>query len=282
MRLLRVGPVGQERPAALDADGVLRELGPVVRDIDGALLGDLLALHRMRLALACRRLPEVPLGTRIAAPLARPGKIVGIGLNYRDHAAETGAELPSRPVVFFKPSSTVVGPHDVIEVPDGSTATDYEVELGVVVGRRLRRCRDAREGLQAVAGYVAVNDVTERALATDGPTWAKGKCCDTFTPVGPWLVTADEIPDPHTLALQLSVNGKLRQSGNTQAMAFQVGDILCYLSSLMTLEPGDLVLTGTPAGVAVSHPEPKPFLRHGDVVELEVAGLGSQRTPVRA
>jgi 2-keto-4-pentenoate hydratase/2-oxohepta-3-ene-1,7-dioic acid hydratase in catechol pathway len=282
MRLLRVGPVGQERPAALDNDGVLRELSPVVSDIDGALLDDLLALHRVRLALTTRRLPEVPAGTRIAAPVVRPGKIVGIGLNYRDHAAEARAELPPRPVVFFKPSSTVVGPHDVIEVPEGSTATDYEVELGVVLGSGLRRCGDPRDALRAVGGYVAINDVTERSFAADGPTWAKGKGCDTFTPVGPWLVTPDEIPDPQALTLHLSVNGEVRQSSSTSEMVVRVADILCYLSTLMTLEPGDLVLTGTPAGVAVSRAEPKPFLRHGDLVELEVSGLGVQRTPVRA
>lgn len=282
MRLLRVGPAGEERPAGIDDDGVLRELSPVVDDIDGALLDDIVTLHRTRLALASRRLSEVPAGTRLAAPLARPGKIVGIGLNYRDHAVEVGAEVPARPVVFLKPSSSMVGPHDVIELPKGSTATDYEVELGVVIGRRLRGSDDPRDALRAVGGYVAVNDVTERELATDGPTWAKGKCCDTFTPVGPWLVTPDEIPDPQTLGLQLRVDGVLRQDGTTESMVCPVGDILCYLSSLMTLEPGDLVLTGTPRGVAVSQPEPKPFLRGGQVVELEVTGLGRQRTPVRA
>ena len=282
MRLLRVGPRGQERPAAFDEDGVLRDLSPVMRDVSGEVLGDVLNLHSARLALTTRRLPVVPVGTRIGAPVARPNKIVGIGLNYRDYAAALGTEVPVQPVVFFKPSSTMVGPYDDIEMPAGSTATDYEVELGVVLGRRLRDCHDTREALSAVGGYVAVNDVTERTFASEGPTWAKGKCCDTFTPVGPWLVTPDEIPDPQVLTLQLSVNGQVRQSGSTEAMAFGVADILCYLSSLMTLEPGDLVLTGTPGGVAVSMPEPKPYLRQGDVVELSVSGLGQQRTPVVA
>ena len=282
MRLLRVGPRGQERPAAFDQDDVLRDLSPVVSDVNGSLLGDLLALHRVRLALTTRRLPVVPVGTRIGAPLARPGKIVGIGLNYHDYALALGTEVPAQPVVFFKPSSTVVGPFDQIEVPEGSTATDYEVELGVVLGRHLRGCRDVREALRAVGAYVAVNDVTERDFASEGPTWAKGKCCDTFTPVGPWLVTPDDVPDPQSLGLRLSVNGQVRQSGSTGAMAFEVADLLCYLSNLMTLEPGDLVLTGTPAGVAASMPEPRPYLRHGDVVELEVSGLGLQRTTVRA
>ncbi len=275
MKLMRVGPAGREIPAGLDDHGTMRDLSPVTSDVDGALLGDTVALHRVRLALSGRRLDAVPAGTRIAPPVARPGKIVGIGHNYGGVRAE-------RPVVFLKPSSTMVGPYDVIEMPDGSTATDYEVELGVVVGSRLRRCTDQVAALRAVGGYVAVNDVTERAFATEGPTWAKGKCCDTFTPVGPWLVTPDEIPDPQALTLRLLVNGLVRQQDSTGSMCFQVADILCYLSSLMTLEPGDLVLTGTPAGAAVSLPEPKPFLRHGDVVELEVSGLGSQRTPVRA
>lgn len=282
MRLLRVGPLGQERPAAFDQDGILRDLSPVVGDVDGALLGDLLAQHRVRVSLTTRRLREVPAGTRIGSPLARPGKIVGIGLNYRDYAKALGADLPEQPVVFFKPSSTMVGPYDDIEMPSGSSATDYEVELGVVLGRRLRGCTDLQEALRSVGGYVAVNDVTERTFASDGPTWAKGKCCDTFTPVGPWLVTPDDVPDPQSLTLELSVNGVVRQNGSTGSMAFQVAELLCYLSGLMTLEPGDLILTGTPGGVAVSLPEPKPYLRHGDVVELSVTGLGAQRTPVRA
>jgi 2-keto-4-pentenoate hydratase/2-oxohepta-3-ene-1,7-dioic acid hydratase in catechol pathway len=275
MKLMRVGPVGREIPAGLDDRGRVCDLSPVLADVDGALLGDLVALHRVRLALSGRRLDAVPPATRIAAPLARPGKIVGIGHNY-------GGERAERPVVFLKPASTMVGPYDVIEMPDGSSTTDYEVELGVVVGARLRRCHDRATALRAVGGYVAVNDVTERTLAMDGPTWAKGKCCDTFTPVGPWLVTPDEVPDPQGLTLRLLVNGQVRQEDSTRSMLFQVADILCYLSTLMTLEPGDLVLTGTPGGVAAGMPEPKPFLRNGDVVELEISGLGSQRTPVRS
>lgn len=282
MRLLRFGPPGNVRPAGIDPDGVLRDLSSVVGDVDGALLGDATSLALARRALDAHDLPPVPDDVQLAPPLARPGKIVGIGLNYRDYAAQTGAAIPDRPVVFLKASSSLSGPHDAIELPEGSAATDYEVELGVVMGGTLRRCTDHAEALAAVGGYVAANDVTERGLASDGPTWAKGKCSDTFTPVGPWLVTPDEVEDPQALALELRVNGGLRQQGSTADMAFGVAEILCYLSSLMTLEPGDLVLTGTPGGVAATRPEPKPFLRDGDVVELQVAGLGRQRTCVRA
>lgn len=282
MRLLRVGPVGLERPAGLGPDGVLRDLSSLTVDVDARLLADPKRMAAVRQALADGGLPSVPLGTRIGTPLARPGKIVGIGLNYRDHAAEAGAAIPQRPVVFLKPSSSITGPYDAIELPPGSTASDYEVELGVVLGAPLRRCSDTAEALAAVAGYVAANDVTERTLAADGPTWAKGKSCDTFCPLGPWLVTADEVPDPQALRLELWVNGDLRQSSKTQQMVFGVGELLSYLSGMMTLEPGDLVLTGTPGGVAVGRPEPKPFLRAGDVVELQVEGLGRQRTPVVA
>jgi 2-keto-4-pentenoate hydratase/2-oxohepta-3-ene-1,7-dioic acid hydratase in catechol pathway len=282
MRLLRFGPPGDVRPAGIDPDGVLRDLSSVVGDVNGALLGDPISLALARRALEAYDLPCVPDDVQLAPPLARPGKIVGIGLNYRDYAAQAGAAIPDRPVVFLKASSSLSGPHDAIELPEGSDATDYEVELGVVMGGTLRRCTDHAEALAAIGGYVAANDVTERGLAADGPTWAKGKCSDTFTPVGPWLVTPDEVPDPQALALELRVNGGLRQQGTTQDMAFGVAEILCYLSSLMTLEPGDLVLTGTPGGVAATRPEPKPYLRHGDVVELQVAGLGRQRTCVRA
>lgn len=282
MRLLRVGPPGAERPAGVDARGVLRDLSSVVPEIDGALLADQDVLSSVGAALGSGTLPEVAPGSRRGAPFARPGKVVGIGLNYRCYAEEAGATLPDRPVVFLKPGSTVCGADDVIELPPGSTTTDHEVELGVVVGRALRHCDDPGRALRSVGGYTAVNDVTERSLAADGPTWAKGKCCDTFTPAGPWLVTPDEVPDPQALSLELWVNGELRQSGSTKEMACSVADLLCYLSGLMTLEPGDLVLTGTPAGVAAGRPEPKPFLRGGDVVELEVEGLGRQRTPVRA
>jgi 2-keto-4-pentenoate hydratase/2-oxohepta-3-ene-1,7-dioic acid hydratase in catechol pathway len=280
MRLLRVGPHGRERPAALDEAGVLRDLSSIVTDIDPLFLADPVAVAAVRQAVAHGALPELPPGLRVGPPIRRPGKVVGIGLNYRDHAEEAGLALPPSPVMFLKPSSSIAGPHDDIVLPRGSVATDHEVELGVVLGRSLRNCSDEAQALAAVAGYVAADDVTERELLAAGPTWTKGKCCDTFTPIGPWLVTADEVPDPQVLLLQLWVNGQLRQSSNTKQMAFGVGELLCAVSALMTLEPGDLVLTGTPGGVAAGRPEPKPFLRDGDVVELEVEGLGRQRTPV--
>lgn len=277
MRLLRVGPPGRERPALLDADGVLRDLSAVTSDIDAALLADPVRMAGLR---QLRGLPALRDGVRIGPPVARPGKVVGIGLNYKDHAAEAGLAIPDEPVVFLKPSTSVTGPFDPIELPPGSTTTDHEVELGVVVGRRLSRCTDPDRALAAVAGYVTADDLSERSRIAAGPTWTKGKCADTFTPIGPWLVTPDEVGDPQGLSLDLWVNGESRQSGTTAVMAYGVGELLAFVSTLMTLEPGDLLLTGTPGGVAAGRPEPKPFLRSGDLVEAEVAGLGRQRNPV--
>lgn len=280
MRLLRVGSAGRERPAALDERDLLRDLTSLVDDIDGRLLADPEQLAAVRHAVASGSLPLLSSGMRVGAPVARPGKVVGIGLNYTDHADEVGAPIPALPVVFLKASSSISGPRDPIQLPDGSVTTDHEVELGVVVGRTLKACADPTEALAAVGGYLTANDVTERSLVALGPTWAKGKCADTFTPIGPCLVTADDAGDPQSLSLDLWVNGDPRQSGSTSLMAHGVGELLAYVSTLMTLEPGDLLLTGTPAGVAAGRPEPKPFLRAGDVVEAEVAGLGRQRTPV--
>jgi 2-keto-4-pentenoate hydratase/2-oxohepta-3-ene-1,7-dioic acid hydratase in catechol pathway len=280
MKLLRVGPSGRERPAALDGDGLLRDLASVTPDVDGRLLADPVALAAVRAAVESGALPVLPPGLRVGPPVARPGKVVGIGLNYKDHAAEAGLAIPDEPVVFLKPSTSVAGPYDAIELPPGSTTSDHEVELGVVLGRPLKRCGSPDEALAAVGGYLTVDDVSERSRIAAGPTWTKGKCADTFTPIGPWLVTPDEVGDPQGLSLALSVNGTSRQSGSTALMAYGVGELLAYVSTLMTLEPGDLVLTGTPGGVAAGRSEPKPFLRDGDVVEAEVAGLGRQRTPV--
>lgn len=266
----------------VDESGVLRDLSALVDDIDAHLLADPARIAALSELVARTAPPALDPGLRIGPPITRPGKVVGIGLNYRDHAAEAGAAIPDQPVVFLKPASTIVGPHDDIVLPRESLATDHEVELGVVVGRALRRCDDPAEALASVAGYVAANDVTERSLAAGEPTWAKAKSADTFLPIGPWLVTPEEIPDPQALSLELWVDGDLRQTSSTAAMAVGVADLLCYLSGLMTLEPGDLVLTGTPGGVALGKPEPKPYLRKGQVVELEVQGLGRQRTPVTA
>ncbi|MEV4195811.1 fumarylacetoacetate hydrolase family protein [Streptomyces toxytricini] len=279
MKLLRVGPVGAERPALLDRDGILRDLSGLVADVDGALLADDSALSRVRAAAQAGSLPVLdPEGLRIGAPLSRIGKIVGIGLNYFGHAAEIGAEPPAEPILFLKAADTVVGPDDTVLIPRGSVKTDWEAELGVVIGSTARYLESAEEGLAHVAGYVLVNDVSEREFQIErGGTWDKGKNCETFTPVGPWLATADEIPDPQALDVRLWVNGELRQDGSTADQIFPVGEVVHYLSRFMTLHPGDVVITGTPGGVAMGQPEPKPYLRAGDVVELEIDGLGRQR-----
>ncbi|MFF4588805.1 fumarylacetoacetate hydrolase family protein [Streptomyces sp. NPDC001388] len=279
MKLLRVGTAGAERPALLDADGTLRDLSGVVDDIDGTLLADDAALGRIRAAAGTGELPVLDAtGLRTGPPLGRIGKIVCIGLNYHDHARETGAEPPAEPVIFLKAADTVVGPYDTVLVPRGSAKTDWEVELAVVIGRTARYLESAEEGLARVAGYAVAHDVSEREFQIErGGTWDKGKNCETFNPLGPWLVTADEVADPQDLALRLWVNGELKQDGTTAEQIFPVGEVVRYVSQFMTLHPGDVINTGTPAGVALGAPEPKPFLRAGDVVELEIPGLGRQR-----
>jgi 2-keto-4-pentenoate hydratase/2-oxohepta-3-ene-1,7-dioic acid hydratase in catechol pathway len=279
MKLLRVGPAGAERPALLDADGVARDLTGLVADIDGALLSDDAALDRVRQAAADGTLPVLDLARqRVGPPLGRIGKIICIGLNYHDHAAETGATAPPEPIVFMKAPDTVVGPDDTVLVPRGSVKTDWEVELAVVIGRTARYLESDEEALAAVAGYALANDVSEREFQIErGGQWDKGKNCETFNPLGPWLVTADEVPDPQALSLCTWVNGELRQDGSTADQIFPVAHVVRYLSRFMTLYPGDVINTGTPAGVALGAPEPKPYLRAGDVVELEISGLGRQR-----
>ncbi|MFM9366923.1 fumarylacetoacetate hydrolase family protein [Streptomyces sp. Da 82-17] len=279
MKLLRVGTVGAERPALLDEGGVLRDLSGLVTDVDGALLADDAALARVRDAAAAGTLPALDTeGLRIGPPLGRIGKVVCIGLNYHDHARETGAAIPEEPIVFFKAADTVVGPNDTVLVPRKSEKTDWEVELAVVIGRTARYVDTAEEALTHVAGYAVANDVSEREFQIErGGTWDKGKNCETFNPLGPWLVTADEVPDPQALSLKLWVNGELKQDGTTAEQIFPVGEVVRYVSQFMTLYPGDVINTGTPAGVAMGAPEPKPYLRSGDVVELEIAGLGRQR-----
>ncbi|MGJ5755591.1 2-keto-4-pentenoate hydratase/2-oxohepta-3-ene-1,7-dioic acid hydratase in catechol pathway [Streptomyces puniciscabiei] len=283
MKLLRVGTAGAERPALLEAEGTLRDLSGIVDDIDGALLADEAALDRVRTAAESGELPQLDAtGLRIGPPLGHIGKIVCIGLNYHDHARETGAEPPAEPVVFFKAPDTVVGPNDTVLVPRGSRKTDWEVELAVVIGRTARYLGSAEEGLAHVAGYAVAHDVSEREFQIErGGTWDKGKNCETFNPLGPWLVTADEVADPQNLSLKLWVNGELRQDGTTAEQIFPVGEVVRYVSQFMTLYPGDVINTGTPAGVAMGQPEPKPYLRAGDVVELEIAGLGRQRQELK-
>ncbi|MEV7324286.1 fumarylacetoacetate hydrolase family protein [Streptomyces sp. NPDC093970] len=283
MKLLRVGTAGAERPALLDAEGVLRDLSGIVDDIDGALLADEAALGRIRAAAGSGELPALDAeGLRIGPPLGRIGKIVCIGLNYHDHARETGAEPPAEPVVFFKAPDTVVGPDDTVLIPRGSVKTDWEVELAVVIGRTARYLTDDEDPLAYVAGYAVAHDVSEREFQIErGGTWDKGKNCETFNPLGPWLVTADEVGDPQDLSLRLWVNGELKQDGRTAEQIFPVAEVVRYVSQFMVLRPGDVINTGTPAGVAQGAPEPKPFLRGGDVVELEVAGLGRQRQELK-
>lgn len=265
---------------ALGQDGRLRDLLGLCDDLDPALLGDLGAVAAV---LDADELPPAVVdgAVRFGPPIPRPGKVVGIGLNYAGHAAEAGSALPSEPVVFLKATTSVCGPTDDIRMLPGSTSTDYEVELGVVLGAVLRDETDPARALEAVAGYVLAHDVSDRALQLDhGGTWTKGKSADTFCPVGPWLVTPDEVGDPAALRLRLAVNAEARQDGTTDDMVFGVGELLAYVSRLMTLEPGDLVITGTPAGVAMGRPEPRPYLRHGDVVDLDGGVLGRQSNRV--
>ncbi|KAB8193757.1 2-hydroxyhepta-2,4-diene-1,7-dioate isomerase [Nonomuraea phyllanthi] len=278
MKLLRVGPVGQERPVVMDGAGNLRDIGEP--EIDGAFLASG-GVARVRDALERDALPVVDAeGLRIGAPIARPGKIVCIGLNYSDHAAESGQDVPAEPVVFMKAANTMVGPYDEVLVPRGSVKTDWEVELAIVIGQEARYLGSREEALGVIAGYAISNDVSEREFQLErGGQWDKGKSCETFNPLGPWLVTADEVADPQSLALRLWVNGEARQDGDTKNMIFDVAEIVRYLSQFMVLEPGDVINTGTPAGVAMGMPG-QPYLRAGDVMELEIAGLGRQRQTV--
>ncbi|MDQ2756662.1 MAG: fumarylacetoacetate hydrolase family protein [Actinomycetota bacterium] len=272
MKLARIGDPGSERPAVVDDEGVWRDLSEVVDDIDGALLAH--GLDAVRDALSGGALPVCPSG-RFGPAVARVGKVICIGLNYRDHAAETGAEPPAEPIVFLKGADTIVGPDDEVLVPRGSTKTDWEVELAVVIGAEARYLASADDAPAHIAGYATSNDVSEREFQLErGGQWDKGKNCETFYPFGPWLVTPDEVPDPQALGLRLSVNGEVRQDGTTADMIFGVHHLVHYLSQFMVLRPGDVISTGTPAGVGMGK---GTYLRAGDVVELEIDGLGRQR-----
>ncbi|MGD3110934.1 fumarylacetoacetate hydrolase family protein [Streptomyces sp. YGL11-2] len=277
MKLLRLGDPGRERPALLADDDRFLDLSGRIADIDGAFFASD-GLERVRAAGEAGELPELDAtGLRTGAPVARPGKVVCVGLNYRDHATETGATIPERPVVFMKDPSTVVGPYDDVLIPRGSTRTDWEVELAVVVGARARYLDSAEQALDCVAGYAISHDVSEREFQLDfSPQWDLGKSCETFNPLGPWLVTPDEVGQPQSLGLRLAVNGEVRQDGHTKDMIFPVGYLIHYLSQYMVLEPGDVINTGTPAGVALGLPG-QPYLRPGDTVDLSIDGLGSQR-----
>src|SRR5256884_1673634 len=281
MKLVRYGPPGREKPGLLDADGALRDLSRKVKDIDGATLAPstLAALKK----LDTRRLPAVKGKPRFGPCVAMPSKFVAIGLNYIDHARETGAPIPEYPVVFFKAPSCIVGAGDNIIAPRDSTQLDWEVELGVVIGRTARYV-DAKDAMRYVAGYCVVNDVSEREfqLKKSASQWSKGKGCDTFGPTGPWLVTTDEVKNVQNLDMWLDVNGERRQTGNTRTMNFSVAALVADVSKYMTLLPGDVITTGTPPGVALGmKPEPK-WLQVGDVGTLGIQGLGERKQKVVA
>lgn len=278
MKLVRYGATGAEKPGLIDASGTLRDVSAHVVDLSGAELSDT-TMARLR-ALDPSALPKVSGSPRIGPCVGNVGKFLCIGLNYSDHAAETGAAIPEHPILFFKANSAIVGPNDDVSMPRGSLKTDWEVELGVVIGKAAKYISQAN-ALNYVAGYCIVNDVSERHFQTNlTGQWTKGKSCDTFGPLGPWLVTRDEVLDPQNLSMTLDVNGTRRQTGNTKTMIFSVAEIIEHLSGLMTLHPGDVISTGTPPGVALGM-KPKPiFLKTGDVMDLHIEGLGAQRQTV--
>lgn len=278
MKLLRFGDVGQEKPGILDANGTIRDLSAHIDDLSGDNLSDA-ALAKIA-AIDLSSLPEVDSATRIGACVGDIGKFMCIGLNYSDHAAETGATIPDHPILFMKANSAIVGPNDDVEMPRNSTSTDWEVELGVIIGKTAKYVDEA-DALDYVAGYCVVNDVSERHFQSKlSGNWTKGKSCDTFGPTGPWMVTRDEVADPQSLAMHLDVNGKRMQTGSTKTMIFTVAQIISHLSQLMTLHQGDVISTGTPPGVALGMKPTPIYLKAGDVMELSIEGLGSQRQEV--
>jgi ureidoglycolate lyase len=275
MKLLRFGERGQEKPAALDAQGRIRDLSSVVGDIDGSVLGDA-ALAKLR-GVDLASLPLVADGVRIGPCVGRVGKFICIGLNYADHAAESNLPVPSEPVVFNKWTSAIIGPNDDVEIPRGSKKSDWEVELGVVIGKAAKYI-SVEQALDHVAGYCVINDVSEREWQIErGGTWDKGKGFDTFGPLGPWLVTRDEVPDPQKLALWLEVDGHRYQNGNTSTMIFSVAQVISYLSQCMSLQPGDVISTGTPPGVGMGVKPAPVFLKAGQTMRLGIEGLGEQQ-----
>ena len=279
MKLVRYGNPGKEKPGLIDADGKLRDLSALITDIGPDQLGDS-ALAKLR-KLKTATLPLVKGSPRMGSPVSGVPKFIAIGLNYADHAAESGLPIPKEPVVFMKATSCIQGPNDPVMLPKGSVKTDWEVELGVVIGTRARYVSQ-KEALNHVAGYCTVNDVSEREFQIErGGTWDKGKGCDTFGPLGPWLVTRDEVPNPQRLSLWLDVNGKRVQSGSTKTMIFSVAKIVSYVSQFMTLEPGDVITTGTPPGVGLGM-KPPMFLKKGDVMNVGIEGLGEQQQQVIA
>ena len=280
MKLLRHGPKGHEKPAMLDAQGQVRDLSALIPDLRADMLTpEGLAVLR---AIDPNQLPVVARPGRMAPPWSGMGKFICVGLNYADHAAESGLPVPAEPVLFTKHTSTVIGCNDPVVLPQGSVKTDWEVELGVVIGRTARYVSEA-DALGHVAGYCVVNDVSEREYQIErGGTWDKGKGCDTFGPIGPWLVTADEVADPQQLSMWLEVNGHRHQNGSTRTMVFGVAHLVSYISRFMTLYPGDLITTGTPPGVGMGHKPQPQYLKAGDKMKLGIQGLGEQNQTVYA
>ncbi len=275
MKLLRYGPVGQEKPGMLDASNTLRDLSGVIADVNGQSLSDA-SLAKLR-AMDPSTLPAVTGNPRIGPCVGQVGKFICIGLNYADHAAESGAAIPTEPVVFNKWTSSICGPNDNVEIPRNSTKTDWEVELGVVIGKPAKYITEA-EALDYVAGYCVINDVSEREWQIErGGTWDKGKGFDTFGPIGPWLVTRDEVPNPQNLNMWLDIDGKRFQTGNTKTMIFSVAQCIAYLSQCMSLQPGDVISTGTPPGVGLGIKPTPIYLKPGQSMRLGIDGLGEQQ-----
>ena len=278
MKLVRYGEAGSEKPGLIDANGAIRDLSGIVKDIDGSVLGDD-GLARLR-AIDPNTLPKVEGNPRFGAPVAGTSKFIAIGLNYSDHAKESNMPIPKEPVVFNKATSCIAGPNDTVVLPKGSVKGDWEVELAFVIGKTAKAVSEA-DALNYVAGYMICNDVSEREWQLErGQTWDKGKGFDTFGPVGPWLVTRDEIADPQNLAMWLDVNGKRMQTGNTNTMIFNVRQLVAYVSFLCTLKPGDIITTGTPPGVGMGMKPSAVFLKAGDVMRVGIDGLGEQRQEV--
>ena len=279
MKLVRFGAPGKETPGLVDDSGQLRDLSGVVADIAGGVLGNA-GLRRLA-AIDPATLPIVQGEPRLGTPVGGIGKMICVGMNYADHAAETNAPVPVQPVLFMKATSAIGGPNDTVVIPRGSVKTDWEVELGVIIGEVTRDVR-VDEAMAHVAGYAVINDLSEREFQLEhGGQWVKGKSCDTFGPIGPWLVTRDEVADPQDLSLWLEVNGHRYQNGNTRTMVFGVAQLVSYISRYMTLMPGDVISTGTPAGVGLGL-KPPTYLKPGDVIELGIEGLGRQRQDVVA
>ncbi len=277
MKFVRHGKAGHECPGVLDLHGNIRDLTGVVRDIDGEVFVP--QVQAVLQGLDMEALPIVAEGTRLGPCVSGVGKIICIGLNYSDHAAESGMQVPPEPVIFMKATTAISGPNDDVMLPRGSTKTDWEVELAVVIGRRARYVEES-EAMQHVGGYCVINDLSERDFQLErSGQWVKGKSCDTFAPLGPWLVTRDEITDAQSLSMWLDVNGQRYQDGSTSTMVYQVPYLVSYLSRFMTLEPGDIISTGTPPGVGLGQKPPR-YLQAGDVMTLSIEGLGAQRQQV--